>query len=76
MEQQETPKHTAHVGEMRHIAYAAPAEEKFDDAVDDDEPFGLHRDRRDQQHDDRIGVHDAEGEHQPATWAARRTPAP
>lgn len=50
---------------MGHIAaVTGPAEEEFDHAIDDDEPFGLQRNRRDEQHDDGIGVHDAEGEQQ------------
>ena len=71
MQQQESPQHAAHMGEMGHVAHAPPSEEQLDDGIDDDEPLGLHRNRRNQQHDDRIGMHHAERQQQ-AHHRARR----
>ena len=71
MQQQESPQHAAHMGEMSHVAHAPPSEEQLDDGIDDDEPLGLHRNRRNQQHDDRIGMHHAERQQQ-AHHRARR----
>ena len=54
------------MGEMRHIAAeTGPTHEEFDHTVDQHEPLGLHRKGRDEQHDDRIGMHHAEGQQQP-----------
>ncbi|CDE65259.1 unknown [Alistipes putredinis CAG:67] len=50
------------VGDTVHPA--RNAEEKFDHAIHDHEPLGFHRNRRNEQHDDRIGVHYAESKQQ------------
>ena len=65
IEQQKSPQHTADMGEVGYTVHPARnAEEKFDHAIHDHEPLGFHRHRRNEQHDDRIGVHHAESKQQ------------
>ena len=52
------------MGKMGHLPYPAPTEEEFDDSVDNHEPFRLHRNRRNEQHDGGIGMHHTEGQQQ------------
>ena len=54
------------MGEMGHVAAESrPAQEQLDHAVNHHEPFGLHRNGRNEQHDDRIGMHHAESQQKP-----------